>query len=705
MPRFAAILLVFSITSLALAQKPKQPIGAIPAEPLAIKLGEPLSTRALVQRPPAIKGLVSWSLESRRHRGNFSCMALSPDGKHLATGGIDGTVRVWDVETGKLARALIGHQYYVYGLCWSPDGNTLASAGSFDATIRLWDTRSGHPLRVIKGLPSYVVQVTWSPDGKSLLAAGGESGIVTRWDAATSKEMGKVELGRPVLSISWNPDGRSAAIVAQTLAVQILDIESNKLVRSVGDIKTGFLSCAWSPDGKTLAAGAPTSTLLFDAEGSLIRTLAIQGAAVTWSPDSKHVATASPAGTRNTVWEVATGTPTKTIPGTSYLLAYLPDGQNLIGGDFTSFNVFDIAAGKATRNFEIAGTMPPLWWSGKPLVSGVGTERLSLWDPNTGKLLRTLEGRHGAVAAVAWSSDGKTLATASHDKTVNLWEYATGKLLQTFSTHKAAVLAVAFSSDGKTIASAGADKLVLIWDSTTGELKHTLKGHTAEVTALAWAPGQSGSIASGSNDKTVRTWNSKTGAAGKEFTETGESAILALTWSPDAKILASGHYDHRVRLWQVSSGNLIYALEEAGSPPQVTSLAWSPSDLLASGRGNHTLQIWNAKTGAKVIGFPAMAPVQRVAWVPGGAVVVCCDSDRTTRFFDIGSGQLRGVLLAEDGQIITVGAEGHYRADKPDAELIYVAQAEKAQETHTPASFAAKYKWRNNPTTIKLTAK
>src|SRR5262249_21577174 len=160
-------------------------------------------------------------------------------------------------------------------------------------------------------------------------------------------------------------------------------------------------------------------------------------------------------GARNTVWDAAAGTAIKTIPGLSYLLAYLPDGQNLIGGDYTSFNNFDIAAGKANRSFEIGGTMPPLWWSGKPLVTGVGTERLSLWDQNSGKLLRVLEGHHGAIAAVAWSADGKTLATASHDKTVRLWDYSTGKSLHEFKDHKAAVLAVAFSPDGKTVASGG----------------------------------------------------------------------------------------------------------------------------------------------------------------------------------------------------------------------------------------------------------
>ena len=202
----------------------------------------------------------------------------------------------------------------------------------------------------------------------------------------------------------------------------------------------------------------------------------------------------------------------------------------------------------------------------------------------------------------------------------------------------------------------------------------------------------------------MRLYNVKTGTPGKVFEDIGE--VYSLTCSPNGQIVVSGHYDHRVRFWQVSSGKMLHALESAGDPPQVSALAWSPNDtLLASGRGNHTMQLWNAKTGLLVKSVPTMAPVQRVGWTPDSRTVVCCNADRTARFFDSPSGELRGVLLAEEEQIVAVAADGHYRADGAGTELLVVAQLDKGQETLTPAAFGTKFKWKNSATQVKLTGK
>src|SRR5262245_10325987 len=147
-------LITFVLASPALAQKPKDTpkpgATVIKPEPLTLKPGDALSSHALVTKPPIIKGVVGWTLETRRHRGTFYAVAVSPDGKLIATGGVDGTIRIWDAANGHLIKALVGHGYHCYALAFSPDGTVLASGGISDQAIHLWDVKTGMPLKLLK---------------------------------------------------------------------------------------------------------------------------------------------------------------------------------------------------------------------------------------------------------------------------------------------------------------------------------------------------------------------------------------------------------------------------------------------------------------------------------------------------------------------------------------------------------------------------
>ncbi len=286
----------------------------ITADPLKIEPGKPLSLRALVSEPMQLEGALSWTVETRLHRGALFAYAFSPDDKLLATGGLDGTIRIWDLANGSMVRAMIGHNSYIYDLSWSPDGNSLASAGGWDGTMRVWDIRTGMPLKVFKNPKEYSLWVSWSPDGSKLLGAGGSSGWVWMWDVRAGTETIVLEVGQNVRSIDWSPSGEQLAAAAQVGSVAVYNSSSGKVVQTLGDISAVFYCVRWSPDGTKLACGSTTNTTIYNVEeGKALKELVGAGISAAWSPDGKMLCTSRGSGAA-TVWDAETGKVVKPIP-------------------------------------------------------------------------------------------------------------------------------------------------------------------------------------------------------------------------------------------------------------------------------------------------------------------------------------------------------------------------------------------------------
>jgi WD40 repeat protein len=287
---------------------------------------------------------------------------------------------------------------------------------------------------------------------------------------------------------------------------------------------------------------------------------------------------------------------------------------------------------------------------------------------------------------------------------VRVYELPAGKVAHTLAKHTAPVLCLAWSPDGKEIASGGQDKTTIIWDAKSGEVTHTLSDHSASVACLAFSPGGS-ILATGGEDGKVFTYSRPGWKASKPLSTPNQTHPMALAWTADGKTLAAGDANGTGFLWSPAKAKLVAELPTVGSPPHINSMVfYAKGEMLATARGNHTLVVWSTATQKAGHTLQCMAPAQHVVFAAPHLAVSALD--RTCRFFEPISGKLKGTLLAEPEQIVAIGHDGHIRADGATLDgLVYVVQTVRGQDTLTPAEFTAQYKWKNDPAQARFYSK
>jgi WD40 repeat protein/tRNA A-37 threonylcarbamoyl transferase component Bud32 len=299
-----------------------------------------------------------------------------------------------------------------------------------------------------------------------------------------------------------------------------------------------------------------------------------------------------------------------------------------------------------------AGYQPP---QPKPKRSKPTTTQQQL--PPQANTLYMCYGHTSRITAVAWSPDGKLLASASYDKTVKVWEVHKGTPLLTYKGHFARVNALAWSPDSKLIASASDDRSVQIWNAITGDLVFTYPGHSGLVSTVAWSPGGA-QLASSGEDTSVHVWDAATGALSFRYQEHKEK-VQSVAWSPDGKRIASAGKERQIHIWdptrdqQKQPRTLFGKVSEKfssllsstpwqktlpGNYGTINSVAWSPDGkYLAAASNDHRVQIWDTLTGHVVFthGANGSGIKNVVAWSPQGKHLAIGSNDRTVQIWNM----------------------------------------------------------------------
>jgi WD40 repeat protein/serine/threonine protein kinase len=489
-----------------------------------------------------------WDMASRREMNVFrghaqllGSVVFSPDGLTLASGGFDGRVRLWDIATQSPIASFDAHKAPVFCMSFSADGKTLASGGA-DSTVQLWDTVSRQRQATLRGQRTVVRSAAFSPDGKTL-ATGSGDGAIRLWDIA-ARDISKLLRGHGnvVTALAYAPDGKTLISACWDGIVKVWDVPSESDPDAVTEHSTAFNSLAFSPDGTTLAIGdvRKGSVALWDI-ASRAQVGLETGApgplqCIEFAPNDPVLATT---GGDNMVrlWDVPALKQLAAFPheGNVFSFAFSPDGKLLVGASAGPVTlVWDRATGR-----EVARLSPGLRARFSPdgaLLATTNGRNVLLWDVATWQNAGELRGTganerasNSALFGLAFSPDGRMLASSDFEGTLLLWDMATKRRVAARRVHSVPFGSVAYSSDGRRLVTAGGDGVVRLWD-------------TAMLQKIAALAGDDGGAA---GPEVERLW----AAAAVAAFSGNDGPIGCMVLSPDGNTLATAAAGDTVRLW------------------------------------------------------------------------------------------------------------------------------------------------------------
>ena len=595
-----------------------------------------------------------WDLERglelrtlRGHTKPVRAVAFSRDGRLVATASDDNVVKLWDVATGEelFSKPTGNHILGMISVTFDPSGKQLISLHQ-DRTVTVWDVATGEPTSRFKAGDSSNSEAYFTR-----LAQGGrwvmtDSGLGTGnraidlWDVTTQQRvyhnpMKLKDMKGPTLS----PDGRRL-VSKDDKSINVWDVAEGRVVYSLPrDANVAFEDFAFSPDGKVLAIG--------EDKKQTIRLL-----------------------------DAATGRESRRIETPfTYELRFAEDGNRLAATRDKAIAVIDLRTGGRTvrllQGHTSAKTGLAISPDGRFLTAEDDQEDTEVWDLSLGRVVQRLGGRNAWTnghGTVAYSPNGKLLAsgvTVVDEKqmlnsSVRIWDPATGRELRTLGPLGNAAVSFSFSPDGSLLAAGDYNGGLKIWETGAWKELVSLTGTTSgsvsaivgpdgdlvvESTSVAFSP--DGHWLAATRDRSIDVWAVPGGNRTKQI---GGQVFTALAFSPDSKQLASADFiTHLVEIRDVESGEVKLSIRR--NQEKVSSLAFSPDGLWLAGSGtDHTIRLWDVATGGELRTFSAhTGKVNAIAFTPDGRWLTSASDDGSLRVWNAATGDTAALLCAMSG--------------------------------------------------------
>lgn len=520
--------------------------------------------------PPEVVGVLG---EHRgRHWGDGRCMAMSANGKVLASVGQDNVIRLWETTDWSATGSIRGEdERRIEFVALSPDGDLLLEGGQGSGrTPQIWDV---HKQRLVRKLESDLLQAVicgaFSADGKRILTGRNEAdkGAIQLWNVDTGREIRRLEEKIPVqaIAVAFLPDQKRAVSAKSDGKLRIWSLETGKPVADFEGHSSAVTSVAVSADGKKMLSAAPQ-----DKECHL------------W------------------LWDIESRKGTKIFLGSLGFVVFSHDEQNAITGNSGDggIRVHDLRTGNLIRTFgnelhHNRGGMA-LLPNGKHLVSLTDHGALRLWDISAGLEMPPLTGPVGPFQRVAFSSDCRRLVGCASKSRLHLWQISTAKELPCRPQDANEGGFAAFSPEISKVFLIDRDEF------TWGDLLGPDPADRTPIQPLHWPGGvlswDEKCMAIAGNNM-VKAWRNLGGTFKRLPGEMNHIGAIALDLSPDGRRLASGGNDHQVRIWEVSGQEIVQRAvigEGVGISPNIACLAYAPQGTtLAIGTNDFVLRLWS----------------------------------------------------------------------------------------------------------------